>query len=302
MILVTGVSGSLGGLIHAGLAALPDLDVVTGTRSGDGSAARRIDFDDPDSLAGGFSGIDVLVFISAGYAEDDVVMARHSAVVDAATTAGVRHVVYTSLAHSGRHMTIAAPHRSTEALLRSAPFDVTVLRDGLYPEVPVGLGLAAAESVTDTGIFAAPLGAGRVSVVAKQDLADIAVRIAGESERDVAAGFRSRHAGKTYELEGVTTVTGHDIAAALSELLDRPVTYRDRPLSEARASLRTIGLLPYQIANAMSLYANAKADLLEARHSDLPLLLSTRPRPVEHLIAAAVRAGGYESRSISARR
>ena len=66
--------------------------MVGGARSGDGVTARRIDFDDPASLADGFRGADVLVFISAGYAADDVVLARHGAVVDAAEAAGVRHV------------------------------------------------------------------------------------------------------------------------------------------------------------------------------------------------------------------
>ncbi|MFD0635159.1 hypothetical protein ACFQ9X_30090 [Catenulispora yoronensis] len=47
-------------------------------------AARRVDFDDPQSLPGAFAGVDVLLVVSAGYAEDDVVLARHGAVADAA--------------------------------------------------------------------------------------------------------------------------------------------------------------------------------------------------------------------------
>ncbi|MFD0857096.1 NmrA family NAD(P)-binding protein, partial [Actinomadura adrarensis] len=125
MILVTGISGALGRLVFdrlseadgsegsnpAGPVGMPG--VVGGTRSGDGVATRRIDFDAPDTLREGFRGVDVLVVVSAGYAEDDIVLARHGAVVDAAAEAGVRHVIYTSLAGSGDRLTIALPHRWT---------------------------------------------------------------------------------------------------------------------------------------------------------------------------------------------
>ncbi|MDT0345950.1 Rossmann-fold NAD(P)-binding domain-containing protein [Streptomyces litchfieldiae] len=298
MILVTGVSGALGGLIHDGLTAFDDLTVVAGTRAGDGTTARRIDFDDPTTLATGLAGVSVLVFVSAGYAEDDVVLARHGAVVAAAAAAGVRHVIYTSLAGSGELMTIALPHRWTETRLAAAPFDVTILRNGLYADVPVGLAAAGAASAAATGVFAAAFGTGRVSVVAKQDLADVAVRVAAESARDLAAGRRGRHAGRTYELEGVTAIGGEDIAELLTGALGRTVAYRPVSLAETREALRDSGLEPYQITHALSLFSNVNAGLLQATDTDLTTLLPAAPRPVRHLVADAVAAGGYQSQSI----
>ncbi len=111
MILVTGVSGGLGRLVLQGLSALSapgGAEVVAGTRGGDGATARRIDFDDPGSLAEGLTGVDVLVMIS------------------------VRHVIYTSLAASGERTTLALPHRWTENRLAQGPYDTTILRNGLY--------------------------------------------------------------------------------------------------------------------------------------------------------------------------
>ncbi|MFI6601699.1 NmrA family NAD(P)-binding protein [Nonomuraea sp. NPDC050536] len=297
MILVTGISGALGGLVFQGLTAIDGLDAVGGTRAG--GTARRIDFDDPASLAEGFAGVDVLVFVSAGYAEDDVVLARHGAVVDAAARAGIRHVIYTSLAGSGELMTIALPHRWTESRLAEAPFDVTILRNGLYAEVPAGLAAAGAGSAVETGVFAAALGEGRVSVVAKQDLADVAVRVAAEVERDLAAHGSSRHAGQVYELEGVTAIGGREIAEVLAEALGRQVAYQDIPLSGMRAALAGSGLEPYQVTHTISLFSNAKAGLLEARSSDLPALLAAEPRPVMEAVAEAARAG-YRSQSVTA--
>lgn len=289
MILVTGASGGLGGLIVKGLSELDDVRTVAGTRSGDGVTARRVDFDDPHWLPGAFEGVDVLLVVSAGYAEDDVVFARHAAVADAATAAGVRHLIYTSLAASGESMTIALPHRWSEERFAAGPFSTTMLRNGLYSEVPVGLAAAGVTEAAGTGVFAAPFGRGRISVVAKQDLADAAIRVAAESDRDLAAGRPSRHAGRVFELEGDTAIGGADIARALAEALGRPVAYRPASLTETRAALDGSGLAAYQITHALSLFSNVIAGRAEASRSDLPLLLDAAPRSVRDAVAEAVR-------------
>src|SRR3954471_14330387 len=167
MILVTGAAGALASLI---LDRLAGHDVVVGSRS-PAPGGRLVDFDRPETLDDGFAGVGTLVFVSAGYAEDDVVLARHGAVVDAAVKAGVRHVVYTSLVGSGDGLTIALAHRWTEERLAAAPFGVTVVLKCLYAEIPA----AVAAGVTDE--FAVPWGGGRLAVVAREDLADVAAKV-----------------------------------------------------------------------------------------------------------------------------
>ncbi|MVU79971.1 NAD(P)H-binding protein [Nocardia sp. ET3-3] len=288
MILVTGVSGALGGSVLAGLRAQPDLEVVAGSSSGDGDTVRRLDFDDPATLESGLRGVDLLVFVSAGYAEDDVVIARHGALIAAATAAGVRHVIYTSLSASAHHTSIAVPHLWTERQLAASPFAVTVLRNGFYSELTTGLAAGAVESAAATGIFAAPFGTGRISGVSRRDLADVAVRVAAEIERDLRAGAVSAHAGRTYELEGVASVDGAEIAELLSEYLGRPVEYRDVSLTDLRIGLLGSDLEPYRIGHSVSLFANLKAGFLHAAGGDLPALLPTAPRPIREEIAAAL--------------
>jgi NAD(P)H dehydrogenase (quinone) len=288
MILVTGVSGALGGLVFDRLGA-SGLDVLAGTRAATGTA-RRTDFDDPATLVEGFAGVRVLVFVSAGYAEDDVVLARHGAVIDAAAEAGVRHVIYTSLAGSGDQLSLALAHRWTEARLAEAPFDVTVLRNGLYAEIPAGLATSAAESAATTGVFTAPMGHGRIAVVAREDLADITARVAAETEADLADGRPSRHAGRTYELAGTTAIGGDDIAGALTEALGRPVTYQPLSLAGMRQALAAGDLEPYQVGHTLSLFANIAAGLLDSPGDDLAALLPTPPRPALELIAHALKA------------
>ncbi|WP_447006764.1 NmrA family NAD(P)-binding protein [Saccharothrix isguenensis] len=288
MILVTGVSGALGGLVFDRLSAA-GLNVVAGTRAATG-AARRIDFDDPSTLTDGVAGAQVLVFVSAGYAEDDVVLARHGAVIDAAAAAGVRHVVYTSLAGSGDQLSIALAHRWTEARLAETPFDVTVLRNGLYAEIPAGLAVNSAESAATTGVFTAPMGHGRIAVVAREDLADVTARVASEVHADLTAGRPTGHAGRTYELAGTTAIGGSDIADALTAALGRPVTYEPVSLADTRQALATGDLQPYQVGHTLSLFANIAAGLLEPSGDDLAALLPTPPRSPLDLISHALKA------------
>ena len=54
--------------------------------------------------------------------------------------------------------------------------------------MPVGLASAGAAEAAASGVFRAPFGEGRVSVMVKEDLADAEVRVAAESEGDLAAG------------------------------------------------------------------------------------------------------------------
>ncbi|MFF3245501.1 hypothetical protein ACFYWY_17625 [Streptomyces sp. NPDC002870] len=205
-------------------------------------------------------------------------------------------MIYTSLAGSGDRLTIALPHRWTEARLADAPLDVTILRNGLYAEIPAGLALASAESAAESGVFAAPMGTGRMSVVAREDLADIAARIAVGTDADLRAGGRSRHAGRTYELEGVSAVGGEDIAGALAGALGRPVRYEAASLADVRAVLTAGGLEPYQVTHTISAFSNVNAGLLEQREGDLTALLEAPPRSVLDLITDTAKTGGGSSR------
>lgn len=247
-----------------------------------------------------FRDVDVLLVVSAGYAEDDVVFARHAAVADAAAAADVKRVIYTSLASSGESMTIAVPHRWTEDRLAAGPFTTTILRNGLYTEIPAGLAIAGAAEAAASGVFAAPFGDGRISVVAKEDLADVAVRVAAESQMDLSDGKPSRHAGRVYELEGDSAIGGTDIADALATVLERPVGYRSATLTETRRVLSGSGLEPYRIGHSISLFSNVMAGRALAGPSDLPALLPSRPRSAHAAIVAALAAGGYQGQSIVA--
>lgn len=257
MLLITGASGGLGGLIAERAAGRGD--VLLGTRSADVPGARRVDFDDPASLAEAFAGVDTLLLISAGYGEDDTVTGRHEASLSAAEKAGVTHVVYTSLSGDGDHLPYALPHRWTERRLRESPMGWTVLRNGLYAELLAWLAAPDAD-----GRITAPLGGGRLAAVARADLAEVALRVATDP-----AG----HVGRVYELVGEVPLGGADLAAAVS------ATYAPGTLAEARAALAASGAEPFQVPMLTGTYSAIAHGFLEGpgRPGDLRALLDREP-------------------------
>ncbi|GAB3237728.1 SDR family oxidoreductase [Glycomyces halotolerans] len=282
MIMVTGASGALGSLITTGLVEA-GAAVVAGTREPSAFAAadvpaRRVDFDDPGPLPESFAGIDVLVLVSAGYSEDDVVIARHRAAIRAAEGAGVRHVVYTGLAKAGDHLSIALAHRATERILAASSLECTVLGNGIYAELIADASAEAEQS----GVVGLPMGEGKIAVVAREDLAEAAARVAAEGDADPG----NPHRGRTYELVGTEAIGGVDLASELARRHGRPIVYRPQGLATFREALCDAGLLQYQIAHSVSIFSNIGAGYLDGTESDLPALLGRAPRRLADVIAA----------------
>ncbi|MBW5486750.1 NAD(P)H-binding protein [Streptomyces bambusae] len=269
MLLITGASGGLGSLIAEKLAGRAD--VRLGTRRPTGPDQLRVDFDDPDGLD--FSGVRTLLMISAGYGEDDTVLARHEAAIAAAERAGVRHIVYTSLTREGDHLPYALAHRWTERRLAASPVPATVLRNGLYAEL-----LAALAAPGPDGRITAPLGEGRIAAVAREDLAEVAVRVATDP---------APHAGQTYELVGEHAVGGADLAAAVD------AAYAPGTLAQARAALSGPGSVGFQVPMLVGTYSAIAAGFLATPDTGtLPTLLGHPPRPALQVYAEAVKANG----------
>ena len=261
MILLTGASGQLGALIVK-RAKSAGLDVVAGSRSSD--ADRIIDFDRPETLD--FSGVKTLFLTSAGYAEDDVVIQRHGAAIEAAKTYGVEHIIYTSLSSASDHLGFALAHRWTERAIQNSGMKWTILRNGLYAEL---IGMLAAPN---DGKITAPFGRERLSAVARADLAEAAVAVLKDPEA---------HQMRVYELGGVSSFTVEEMAGKLG------VQYDPMPFEQARAHLNKLPLLPFQPPMLMSISSAAAAGFLKVKSSDLTDLV---PTPRDALAVATATA------------
>jgi NAD(P)H dehydrogenase (quinone) len=263
MILVTGANGNLGSATLAALHARGA--IATGGSHTPGDGMRQVDFDDRTRID--LAGVSTLVLISAGYGEDDQVIGRHAAVLDAGARNGVRHVVYTSLTGAGDHLGFALAHRATERLVRACGLPWTILRNGLYAELFGGLLMWA-----DDGVESA-FGDGALAAVARADLAEAAAIIAVDP---------AHHGGRTYDLVG-TPITAAHVADRLG------VPHRTIGLGEYRRRLldEMPELLPFQPPMLSSIATGIRHGFLGGAGPDLADILG---RPVSDPLAVAVAA------------
>ncbi|WP_309232093.1 NAD(P)H-binding protein [Micromonospora tarensis] len=254
MIMVTGANGQLASRTLQELAGR-GAPALGGSRTPT-AGQRRVDFDEPASLD--LTGVSTVVLVSAGYAEDDRVVVRHRAVLDAAVRDGVAHVVYTSLTGAGDHLGFALAHRATEHLIRASGLGWTVLRNGLYAEL-FGALLARGPDGLESAF-----GDGALAAVARADLAEAAAVVASDP---------TAHVGMIYDLVG-DPFTATDVAERLG------IAHRTIGLEEYRARLLADDtLLPFQPPMLASIASNVRHGFLGTGGPDLGHLLGRARRP-----------------------
>src|SRR5690606_29779856 len=179
-----------------------------------GVEIRRADYDEPESLSTALGGIERLVLVSAN--EVGKRTAQHRNVIDAARSAGIRFLAYTSILRADSStMQLAVEHAQTERAIRESGIPFAFLRNSWYIEnYTENLGPAL-----EHGVLLGSAGEGRVSAATRRDYAAAA-----------AAVIRgSGHEGKVYELGGDEAFTMAELAEEISRASKRTVEYRDLP-------------------------------------------------------------------------
>lgn len=235
MILVTGANGHLGRLVIDELRQRVDpATVIAAARrpealddlAGQGIAVRRLDYDQPDSVAAALDGATQVLLISGS--EIGRRVPQHQAVISAAVAAGVEHLAYTSVLHADTTtVSVAVEHLATEQLLAAAPITTTRLRHGWYIENYTG----QVQPALAMGAFIGSAGSGRIAGATRADYAAADAAVLAD---------RSRWGG-TYELAGAP-FTMADLAATVSAITGREVPYKDVSPEEHRAILAGAGL------------------------------------------------------------
>lgn len=271
MILVSGVHGQLGSGILAHLRE-QGIEAVGGSRT-TADGIRSLDFDEPTTLD--LTGVETLVLVSAGYAEDDRVVDRHRAVIDAAVRDGVGHLVYTSLSGDGDHLAFALAHRATERLIRDSGLGWTILRNGLYAEL-----FGSLLTWTADGTLESAFGTAALAAVARADLAAAAA---------IVATAPVAHDHRIYELTGIP-ITADQVAERLR------TTHRTIALGTYRARVLAVdGLLPFQPPMLTSIATSIRHGFLANPSQDLTKLLgrpATDPLTVAAESTALLRPSG----------
>ena len=276
-IAITGATGALGQLALAALKArAPQASVIALVRDPakiSGTPARAFDYTKPASLAPALQGVETLVLISSNDFNDRA--GQHRAVIDAAKTAGVKRIIYTSiLKGDASPMILAQDHIATEAALKAAGIPATILRNGWYTENYTGSLKASVEH----GALIGASGEGRIASAARADYAEaIAVTALDDS-----------HAGKTYELAGDVPYTMADFAAEVSKQVGKTIPFNNLPKATYAGILQSFGL-PEGFAQVLadSDDTAARGSLLDESHT-LSKLIGRPTTPISATIKAAL--------------
>ncbi len=289
-LLVTGATGQLGGLVIEALLKTTQAAEIAGTvRNGEegpqakavrlreqGVQTRSADYNDPASLSSAFAGIERLLFISSSAMEGRV--SQHRNVIEAARTAGVSLIAYTSVLHADRSpLGLAEDHRQTEALLARSGVPFVLIRNGWYTEnymasVPAAL-------AHDALLGAA--GEGRIASAARADYAYAAAAVLASAEDQ---------AGRTYELAGDTAYTLTELAAEVSRQTGREIAYHDMPETDFKATLLGAGLPPGLASLLSDSDAGAAQGALFDDSHDLSRLIGRPTTPLAESVRKALQA------------
>lgn len=236
MIAVTGATGQLGRLVIDALRKRVSAEeIVAVVRSPEKAAdlaalgvqVRQGDYNQPQTLAGAFRGVEKVLLISSS--EIGQREAQHKAAIDAAKTAGVKLLAYTSLLHADSSpMGLGDEHRATEQALIASGLSWLILRNGWYSENYA----ASIAPALAHGVFIGAAGEGKIASASRQDYAEAAaVVLTGGTD-----------ANKVYELAGDTAYTLAQFTAEIAKASGKEVNYLNLPQADFAGALKNAGL------------------------------------------------------------
>ena len=215
VVLVTGATGNVGSqVLHelqkkgetvkaAVLAPAKD-----GANLAPGIEPVRFNFGQEDTYAPAFAGVDAVFLLRPPQISD----AKHliNPAIDAAKAAGVRAMTFLSV--QGAQSNPFVPHHAIEQHLQQSGLEYTFLRSAFFMQ---NLSGTHRDDIRLHNDLMVPAGGGRTAFVDVRDLAAVAALTLTE------AG----HANTAYELTSLEALTYDQVAAILSEVLGREISY-----------------------------------------------------------------------------
>ncbi|EPX1400438.1 SDR family oxidoreductase [Cronobacter sakazakii] len=236
MIAITGATGQLGQrVIDTLLNTVAAQEIVAIVRnpakaaalSARGVQVRAADYNDAAALTAALAGVEKLLLISSS--EIGQRATQHRNVIDAAKTAGVKLIAYTSLLHADRSpLGLAEEHVATEKMLADAGIPYVLLRNCWYTENY----LASVPPALEHGVFIGSAGDGKIASASRQDYAEAAAKVL----------TLDNQAGRVYELAGDHAWTLRDLSALLSKETGKTVAYQNLSEADFAAALTGAGL------------------------------------------------------------
>lgn len=268
-ILIAGATGTNG---HALLNAFADKGITVRALARNLEKVNQNEFDtvewvqgdlsDSDSLDNAFAGIEKAYIVTAILPNTPELFDNYYA---AAKRAGVSHLVKFSGmgAEPDSPSEVIRQHYVSDKALMESGLTYTILRPNSFHQNM----LWQADAIKATGQFYLPLGQAKQSTVDVRDLAEATVNVMTESG----------HENKVYELTGPESLSFYDVAAQLTEVTGKQVTYIPVPVDAAKQAMLYQGMPEWNahvLAEIQELFATGKYDYVT---NDLEALLGRKP-------------------------
>lgn len=245
MIAVTGATGHLGQRVIHNLLNTHDAQKIVAIVRNPAKAqqlaeknvlVRLADYSDPAALALALQGVEKLLLISSS--EVGQRAAQHRNIIDAAKTADVQLIAYTSLLRADTSpLGLHEEHVETENYLAQSGVPFVLLRNGWYSENY----LASVPAALEHGVFIGSAGDGKIASATREDYAAAAATVLSLDNQ----------AGKVYELAGDSAWTLSELADKISTLTGKTVVYQNLSEADFAATLKQAGL-PDAIATMLA--------------------------------------------------
>lgn len=270
---VTGSTGVIGGLVAGFLAEdhqAQRLLVRAIERAPQLAGATPVPFDyaDRDLAMRALDGVSTLFMVSLKEGPQRIL--QHKALIDTAVAAGVKHIVYTSFIDASPEstFTLAHDHYETEQYLRASGVNFTILRYNFYSNF--------LPNFVDNGVLRGPAGDGRLSAVAREDVARSAAAVLAAPEA---------HVNKTYTLTGPEALTMAEIAQTIGNVSGTPVKFVNETVAEAYESRRAWPAEDWEYDSWVTTYTAIARGELERVSGDVELLTGRPPLTFREVLA-----------------
>jgi uncharacterized protein YbjT (DUF2867 family) len=267
-ILVTGASGTVGREVAKRLAergAPARLALRDPSRDVEGADAlerARFDFHDPSGFEGALRGVDRVFLLRPPQLAD--VRRDFDPFLVAMLQAEVKRVVFLSVRGAERNPLL--PHRRIEKALERSGLAWTHLRPNDWMQ---NFATVHRDDIRTRGEIWAPAGKGRTSFVDARDVAEAAAAVLTEEG----------HGGHAYPLTGGEELDLDEVAALLSQILGRRVSYRNPGVVAFLRHVRAAGR-PLSLGLVMTgVYTIARLGLAAGVSPELERLTGRPPTP-----------------------
>jgi uncharacterized protein YbjT (DUF2867 family) len=272
-ILVTGSTGAIGsrivtqlaeqGATVRALARSPEK-----AKSPPGVTAVRGDMTDVESMQAALRGVDTLFLLNA-VTPDEITQALIT--LSLAREARIERIVYFSVFNSDTFTDV--PHFTSkyavERMIEQVDLPATVLRPCYFMQNDLSL----KDALLEHGVYPMPVGSKGVSMVDTRDIADLAVSSLLKRENSSVPLPR-----ETIELVGPEALTGSELAAIWSEVLNKPVNYGGDDLDAFESQMRAFAP-NWQARELRLMLARFQQDGMKAGHASVEKMSSRLGRP-----------------------